>query len=421
MKSTPHLPMVSSGAKENRSPLRVAFVIQRYGLEVNGGAELLCRWIAEHLAKYYKVEVLTTQALDYITWKNHYPRGRALVNQIPVRRFPVRKERDPNKFGQIQEHVFNHPHLEKDELRWLKQEGPYSPTLIREVKRKREEFDYFIFFSYRYYHSYYGINTVPEKSILVPTAEHDQAIYLSIFRSSFTLPLAIVYSSVEEKGLINQNFYNEDVPSDIVGTGVELPPETSATSFRQKFNMPGRFIVYIGRIDENKGCPQLFRYFLRFLDDTKEKELQLLLIGSSVIEVPQHPQIRHLGYLSDQDKFDALASAELLVMPSLYESLSIVLLEAWAMSKPALVNANCEVLRGQCLRSNAGLFYTSYEEFQMALELLLKNPTLSQALGSNGRRFYQQNYSWDIIEKKYINLINQLEIRRRAGAPKPRA
>ena len=421
MNSTPHLPTLCLGAKENPSPLRIAFVIQRYGLEVNGGAELLCRWVAEHLAKYCQVEVFTTQALDYITWKNHYHRGRALVNQIPVRRFPVRRVRDSYKFGLIQEYVFNHPHQEKDELRWLKEEGPYSPALIKEIKRKRGEFDYFIFFSYRYYHSYHGINAVPEKSILVPTAEHDQAIYLSIFRPSFTRPLAIVYSSLEEKALINQNFHNEEVPSNIVGVGIELPPETDANSFRQKFNIPGRFILYLGRIDENKGCPQLFRYFLRFLNDTKEEEFQLLLVGSSIIEIPQHPQIRHLGFLSDQDKFDALAAAELLVMPSLYESLSIVLLEAWAMGKPALANGNCEVLRGQCLRSNAGLFYTSYEEFQMALELLLKNPSLSKALGKNGRKFCRQNYSWDIIEKKYINLINQLESRRKAGTPKPRA
>ena len=416
MKSTSRLPMVSSAVKENRSTLKVAFVIQRYGLEVNGGAELHCRWIAEHLAKYCQVEVLTTQALDYLTWKNHYPRGRTLVNQIPVRRLPVRRVRDPYKFGQIQEYVFNHPHQEKDELRWLKEEGPYSPALIREVKRKRKEFDYFIFFSYRYYHSYHGINAVPERSILVPTAEHDQAIYLSIFRSAFTQPRAIVYNSVEEKELINQVSHNEDVPGDIVGIGIKLPPETDAAAFQQKFNIPGRFILYIGRIDENKGCAQLFQYFLRFLEETKEEELQLLLIGSSVIEIPQHPQIRHLGYLSDQDKFDALAAAELLVMPSFYESLSMVLLEAWAMGKPALANGKCEVLRGQCLRSNAGLFYTSYEEFQMALELLLKNPSLSRALGKSGRRFYQQNYSWDIIEKKYINLISQLETRRSEGA-----
>lgn len=421
MKPTLHLHEDSSGAKMSRSPLRVAFVIQRYGLEVNGGAELHCRWIAERLAKYYQVEVLTTQALNYLTWKNHYPRGRALVNQIPVRRFPVRKIRDPYKFGQIQEYIFSQPHEEKDELYWLKEEGPYSPALIREIKRKKEEFDYFIFFSYRYYQSYHGINTVPEKSILVPTAEHDQAIYLNIFRSTFTRTLAVVYNSVEEKELINQISQNENIPSDIVGVGTELPPETDATSFRQKFNIPGRFILYIGRIDENKGCHQLFNYFLRFLEDTGEEDLQLLLVGSSVIEIPKHPQIRHLGYLSDQDKFDALAAAELLVMPSFYESLSMVLLEAWAMGKPALANGKCDVLRGQCLRSNAGLFYTSYEEFQMALELLLKNPSVSKALGKNGRIFYQQNYSWDIIEKKYINLINQLETRRRREAPKPMA
>jgi glycosyltransferase involved in cell wall biosynthesis len=115
-----------------------------------------------------------------------------------------------------------------------------------------------------------------------------------------------------------------------------------------------------------------------------------------------------MGFLPEQDKFDALDGALALVMPSFYESLSMVILEAWAMGKPVLANAHCEVLRGQCLRSNAGLFYEDYGEFREALALLLGSPELRRALGANGRNYYEANYSWKRIEDKYLALIRRL-------------
>ena len=95
--------------------------------------------------------------------------------------------------------------------------------------------------------------------------------------------------------------------------------------------------------------------------------LQLVLIGKSILPVPADPRVRHLGFLTDEDKFDAMAAADVLVMPSYYESLSMVALEAWALGKPVLANARCDVLKGQALRSNAALFYDSYAEFAEAL------------------------------------------------------
>ena len=86
-----------------------------------------------------------------------------------------------------------------------------------------------------------------------------------------------------------------------------------------------------------------------------------------MLPIPKHPRIRHLGFLPDEDKFDALAAADLLIMPSQYESLSMVALEAWALGKPVLANGHCDVLRGQSIRSNAGLYYETFEEFAEAL------------------------------------------------------
>ena len=387
--------------------MKIAFVVQRYGLEINGGAELHCRWIVEHLKKFCEVEVLTTRAYDYITWKNHYPEGEEEVNGVTVRRFPVIRPRDPERFGRIQNYILDNEHKVEDELKWLEEEGPLSPALIDHIQEHEDDFDYFVFFSYRYYHSYWGINALPHKSILVPTAERDAVIHLSLFKDLFRKPRAFVYNSVEEKEMINALSRNQDIPGDVVGVGTEIPDQFSPDDFRQKYGIDRDYVIYIGRIDENKGCSQLFEYFQRFKQE-ESTDVKLVLIGDSKLIIPAHPDIVHLGFLSEEDKFSGLEGTLMLMMPSFYESLSMVTLEAWAMSKPVLANAKCDVLKGQCLRSNAGLFYENYFEFKEGFRLLLSSGRLREAMGKNGEKYFQQHYTWEIIERKYLALFDRL-------------
>ena len=182
---------------------------------------------------------------------------------------------------------------------------------------------------------------------------------------------------------------NDEVPGVVVGIGSEVPVRPDPMRFRTKYGINGRFAVYVGRIDENKGCRELFEFFLRYARG-RRVGLMLVLIGHAVLDVPKDPRIRHLGFLSDEDKFDAIAAAESVIMPSYYESLSMVALEAWALGRPVLANGRCEVLKGQCIRSNAGLFYETYEEFVEALRSIADNALLAEALGMNGRVFYKR-------------------------------
>jgi len=388
--------------------MKLAFVVQRYGLEINGGAELHCRWVAEHMQKHAEVEVLTTRAVDYITWKDSFKRDRDEVNGVRVRRFPVTRPRDPERFGRIQEKLLRHEQRERDELRWLDEEGPRAPGLIQYIKDSQAATDFFLFFSYRYYHSYWGVKTVPGQSILVPTAERDPVVGLGIFRDLFRTPRAIIYNSVEEQKMINDVSGNQDVPGEVVGVGTEIPGRYSGEAFRLKHGLSGPYILYLGRVDENKGCRRLFEYFIRFKRESGSP-VKLVLAGNTVMQVPSHPDIHYLGFMGDEEKFGALDGAELLVMPSFYESLSMVTLEAWALAKPVLANALCDVLKGQCRRSNGGLYYENYAEFREALSLLLTSPRLRRALGENGRRYFEANYAWDVIEGKYLSLLNRLE------------
>lgn len=388
-------------------PDRIGIVVQRYGLEINGGAEYHARLIAEKLSKFVTVEVFTTAAIDYVTWANHWENGRDTVNGIAVNRFPVERPRDPRTFGEWQNRVFHEEHSREDEIRWLEEEGPLAPTLIRELERRDHEFDYYVFFSYRYYHSYMGIRRFSRKSLLVPTAEHDQVIYLRLFRSIFRMPAAIVYNSPEERELIGRLADNSDVPGDVVGVGSDVPDSVCPDVTRGKYGITGKYAIYIGRLDENKGVPELLRFFPRFLKETG-RDLDLVLVGKSVIPVPAHPNIRHVGFLYDQEKFDLLAGAEFLIIPSQYESLCMVVLEAWALGKPVVANGRTDVLRGQCQRSQAGLWYTDYEEFREAVSLLAADGPLREKLGRNGRVFFHAHYDWDVIEKKYLAIFHAL-------------
>jgi glycosyltransferase involved in cell wall biosynthesis len=394
--------------------VKLALVVQRYGADINGGAELHARYIAERLARHAEVEVLTTCARDYVTWKNELPAGDETVNGVRVRRFPVSRERNPLEFGRRSTHVFERPHSVADELAWLRSEGPTSPALVRHLSRHAAEWDFVLFFSYRYYHAWHGARAVAPKAILVPTAERDSAVALSIFGPVFRGVRGIMYNSYEERALIQAAASNPDVPGVVVGVGSDVPDRPVPQRFRRKYGIRGPFAIYVGRIDENKGCKELFSHFELYAQAFPDG-LSLVLVGNALLPVPSHPRVKHLGFLPDEDKFDAMAAADVLIMPSYYESLSMVALEAWALGKPVLANGKCDVLRGQCIRSSAGLYYESFAEFAEALYALEATGPLNAVLGANGREYFRQHYAWPVIERKYLEMFERLRQENKTG------
>jgi glycosyltransferase involved in cell wall biosynthesis len=196
--------------------------------------------------------------------------------------------------------------------------------------------------------------------------------------------------------------------------GSAVPQHTDPERFRRKHGVRRPFALYIGRIDQNKGCGEMFEYFERYAR-TFPHGLDLLLIGYPVMPIPSHGRIRHLGFVPDEDKFDALAAADALVMPSYFESLSMAALEAWALGRPVLANGHCDVLKGQCIRSGGGLYYETYPEFAEALYALESNGPLHARLGAHGRRYFDRHYTWPVITRKYEDMFRQLQ----GGSPGP--
>jgi glycosyltransferase involved in cell wall biosynthesis len=384
--------------------MRIGLVVQRYGEEIVGGAELHARWIAQRLAQAHEVEVLTTCAVDYLTWENRYEPGVTRVGGIAVRRFPVARRRTPEGFDELSSKVHFFEHSDEEERRWIEAHGPVTPGLLDHLRAHERDYDALVFFSYRYWTTYHGLQVAPGKSILVPTAEEDGAVRLRVFKPFFRLPAQNAFNSPEEKDLLLRMTGVADLPGEVVGVGIEDAPVVTPDEIRKRLDLLGDFIVYVGRIEREKGCARLFDEFARFVQE-REPHLNLVLIGRPVLPVPQHVNITHLGVVSDAEKLSVIGASRLLIHPSPFESLSMALLEAWKMERPALVNAKCAVLRGQVQRAGGGLYYGGYEEFAETLSWLLAHPTEADAMGRGGRTYFERNYAWDVVMGKYDRLL----------------
>jgi glycosyltransferase involved in cell wall biosynthesis len=431
--------------------VKLAFVIQRYGAEVLGGSEHLCRLVAERLAASHDVDVLTSCAQDYVTWKNEYPEGADRIRGVTVRRFATAETRDIDAFNAFSAQIYANPHRRSDEMEWLKQQGPWCPGLIEFLRRNHQQYDVLIFFTYLYAPTVLGLEVAPQRSILVSTAHDEPAIRLEIFKDVFRKPAALCYLTESERRFVEAQFRERPLLEETVGVGIDLaqqqvypripspPPddeqgpstaggdatepepnreEEAATLdspahlkargavFRRRHRLYGPMVLYGGRIDPGKGCEELIHYFTEYVKDGGDATL--VLMGSKLMALPDEPYIRFAGRLSDRERLQALEAATVVVCPSPFESLSLLALEALSVGTPILANARSAVLVEHCVRSNGGLYYADRDEFVESLKLLTRDDRLRAAMGRNGIDYVSQNYRWDVVLDKYERLFAKI-------------
>ena len=429
--------------------MKIAFVIQRYGAEVLGGSEHLCRLVAERLAATHDVEVLTTCAQDYVTWKNDYPEGSDRIRGVTVRRFANAQTRDIDAFNKYSDWIFSTPHTRADEMEWLKRQGPWCPALTDYLRRHHQQYDVLIFFTYLYATTVLGLEVAPARSILVSTAHDEPAIRLGIFKEVFQKPAALCFLTESEQRFVRAQFHDRPLIEEVLGVGVDLPqqppyprmgqpadeePAAAAPDgaeaaadenapargfpshllargavFRRRHRLYGSIVLYGGRIDPGKGCEELIQYFGEYVKEGGDATL--VLMGVKLMSLPEDPFVRFAGLLSDRERLQALEAATVVVCPSPYESLSLLALEALAVGTPVLANARSAVLVEHCVRSNGGLYYTDRDEFVECLKLLVGDERLRAALGRNGRDYIRRNYRWDVVLGKYDRMFARVRAR----------
>ena len=385
--------------------LRLAFVVQRYGPEIDGGAEYECRRVAEALAPHHDVDVLTTCARDYLTWKNVYAPGVETVNGVRVRRFPVDRPRRVRAFGRYADWLYATPHTFFDEAEWVRRQGPICPTLVEWIRAHADDHDGFIFYTYLYLPTTLGLPLVAHKAVLVPTAHDERPIYLDLFRSLFRTPRGLIFQVEEERAFVERRFHTAHLPSAVIGAGIDPVTDADAARFRRQHGLEGPYFLYIGRVDVEKGCRTLVDTFLRWRERAPEPAT-LVLMGTVALKLPRHPAVRPLGFRPDQEKHDAIAGATALVMPSPHESFSFVILEAWSQGTPVLATARSPVLRGHVERSGAGLLYDrAAGDFGEAAISLLGDEALRKTLGERGRAYVEARYRWPGITRQYLDFL----------------
>jgi len=388
--------------------VRIAFVIQRYGRDVMGGSELHGRMIAERLARAgHDCTVYTTAAKDYVTWRNEYSEGEFILNGVVVKRFKVRKPRDIAAFNAFSDWIFSHPHSAEDERRWMEAQGPFSPDLIEAIAAGEEAHDRWVFFTYLYYNTYWGLRALRrKKAALVPTAHDEPALGLGLMREVFERPAAFMFNTPAERAMLGARFDFSGKYEDIVGVGVDQPDPASFAPYLPRYRALGPYLLYAGRIEPGKGCRELVDHFLRA--SPRFPRLRLVLIGKLLMALPEHPRLHCFGFVSAEEKNAAMSRAVATVHPSRLESLCMAALESLAVRTPILVQEAAAPLKDHCLLGQAGLYYATAEEFEEALGLLAADRRLRAALGERGAAYVATRYTWPKIMEKYDILFRSV-------------
>jgi glycosyltransferase involved in cell wall biosynthesis len=391
--------------------VRVLYVVQRYGREVAGGAELACRQIATQLARRgHEVDVLTSCAVSYVNWANHYPPGTEEVDGVNVHRLPVARPRDDRVFGPLNARVVwgykPVPHYLQRE--WMRMQGPLVPGLRGWLGERAAAYDVAVFFTYLYYTTWAGLPVAAgaTATVLHPTAHHEPPFYLPLFETTFRHPKAFAFFTEEERHLVLDRFRLR-VPNRAIAIGFDLDVAGDGDRFRRRYGLgDDPFLLFVGRVDPDKGSDELFDFFVAF-KSRNPGPLRLVVVGEPVKALPPHPEVVVTGFVDDQTKHDAYAAALALVQPSYFESFSMVLAEGWVHGLPALVQGHCDVLVGQSRRSGGGIPYQGFGQFEAAVQLLLSDPTLGRQLGERGGRYVHGRYSWDTVMDGYEQLLKE--------------
>jgi len=356
----------------------VAIVVQRFGEEITGGAESHARQVALQLAAEMDVTVLTTCATDHLTWANTLVEGAERDGPLRVQRFRSEAPRQMRAFNRLSDDVLSRPNDRVTEEHWIAEQGPRAPSLLRAIAESREAYDAFIFFTYLYAPTAWGVPLVGAKALVVPTAHDEPPFRFEAFSDVFERPQVLMCNTLEEQQLIQQRFPNA-ARSRIVGVGIEPPEALDRNAFAKKHGLRGPYLMYVGRQETGKGLKELVEHH-RGLVNAFHDAPTLVLAGGGALDLGGGERVRVLGRISEEDKWNGLAGAMAAVAPSRFESLSLLALEAFAVGTPLLANADSSVLAGHVARSGAGATWHSSESYVEAVRALGGAQLRDQAL-----------------------------------------
>ncbi len=392
--------------------MRLLFVVQRYGLEIFGGAEQATRMFASRMAQRgHDVEVLTSCALSYVDWADHFEPGTSELEGVTVHRLPLVATRDDRFFGPLNARVNFSSHVPPLLLQreWLRAQGPLLDGQTEWLRANAGRFDVAVFFTYLYWTTAAGLPVAASltPTLLHPLAHDEPPFWLPVYDTTLRTATRMAYLTEEERNLVSRRL-GTVVPGKVIGIGSDLdPPVADPSETRARTGLGDRpYLAYVGRVDPAKGADELYDSFVAY-KQRNPSDLALLYVGEPIRPLPAHPDVFLTGFVDEPTKHGLVAGSLALVQPSYYESFSMVLTEAWALRRPALVQGACTVLRGQAERSGGAIPYEGFAELEAAIDLLLADPARRSAMGEAGRRYVESRYGWDVVLDRYEAVLEE--------------
>ncbi len=381
--------------------MKLGIITARYGMDVLGGAETLARELAEQISRTdIGVEVLTTCARDLHTWRNELPAGSSRLNGVAVRRFPIDHcFRDEKLFRTLVQQFNNRtPATLNDEYAWV-EHSAHSPALYDYLARHGAAYDYLIFMPYLFGTTLYGALVQPEHSLIWPCLHDEAYAYFQHTRMMLETCRGLLFLSKPESDLARDQLRIHNPHQAVIGMGVDEvagPPD----HFRRRWGLSEPFVLYAGRFDGVKNLLELVAFFAEY-KRRQPGPLKLVLMGDGPLALPAQRDVITIGFQSEADKASAFAAATVVCQPSLLESFSLVIMEAWSAGVPVLVHEGCAVTRYHVRRSNGGLYYLDVDEFCAALGWLLEHPAERARLGQQGRVYVQREFNWPAVIDRF--------------------
>lgn len=391
-------------------PETLAFVTPSYGRDIAGGAEAECRATAGALAaRGLPVEILTTCARDHASsWAEHYPEGPDEIGSLPVRRFKVRP-RDLARYRRYDWRLQQGGTLSPLEEQEFVRDSIHSNDLYAYLTAEQDRC-WYAFIPYGVGTSWEGVLAAPGRSLLIPRLHDEAYAYLGVTARALRAARAVCFHVPAERRLAETLAGGDPGSFLLVGRGVDTAVAGDGARFRRKYRVVDPFLLYAGQKAREKNTPLVVDYYARYRFTHPDSPLKLVLIGEGGIRIPERlgRDVRDLGFVTPQDKLDAYAAALALCQPSLLESFSLVMMEAWLGGAPVLVHAGCAVTRDHCLASDGGLFFGDYFEFVESVDLLLADAALRRRLAENGRAYVLANFTWDRVTDNYLRVLRGL-------------
>lgn len=408
---------------------RIAFVVVRYGENINGGAELHCRMLAERLIHKYQVEVLTTCVKNYSKKENELPEGTEWINGVLVRRFKINPSSFKSRYQQsivrnirgtrrllyrlhllpsLAKHLPVWPWGKEGEINTYKRSVFYSSSLFDYIARHKDDYDVFIPITIDYPEAYYTIKYAGAKSLLIPTMHYHKNAFRPILTEIFTKTAYIGFNTLAEQQLAENIFGSTMAPHGIISTSIEITPPADWKTTVAKYQLPEEYMLYVGRIDLGK-LDRIFQYFTSYKKKYKDSKLKFVLAGGIFTKIYQHPDIIYTGFVSENEKTAIIQHAKFIINPSVYESLSLILLEALSLKKAMIANERCNVMKEHYQKSGkAILLYSGKQSFIHNLYLLDSSDELRKSMEEKGVSYVEKNYSWEVIMKRLTEQIEKI-------------